>query len=131
MALDETLEKISLDERASEAILNEMGVMNISSNRDGLPFRISVLNPDKGGQDHAHILKKDTKFDELGTFVVTKNPPKSPTDLIEYKAGKHKGLKDITESQRQAISDWANRPNWAFPGTNWQALQYQCTVNRN
>jgi hypothetical protein len=109
---------------------DEMAIRVISSPSDNLPFKITVMSPDKGKSDHAHILKLRSKKDELGTIVITKDPPKSVADIIGYTDGNHSGLRNLSEDQLQAIVDWASRRNSLFPGTNWQALQYEYFVNR-
>ena len=106
--------------------LNEMSIQAISSLSDSvkLPFDISIKSIEKNRTFHAHIMKKGVKGVELGTFEVTKNPPRKGKDLIEYVNGPHKGLKDISENERQLIADWAKKVNHLFPGTNWEALSY-------
>jgi hypothetical protein len=76
-------------------------------------------------------MRLGTKADELGAFVITKNPPKSIEDLVGYTEGNHKGLDNFTDDQLQALVDWASRRNALYPGTNWQTLQYEYAINRN
>jgi hypothetical protein len=111
--------------------LDEMSIRVISSPEENLPFKVTIKCPDKGSFDHAHIMKLRTKADEIGAFVITKNPPKSVEDLVGYTEGKHKGLDNFTDGQLQALVDWASRRHPVYPGTNWQALQYEYAVNRN
>jgi hypothetical protein len=110
--------------------LDEMSIRIISDPEDGLPFKVTIKCPDKGSFDHAHIMKLGTKADELGAFVITKNPPKSVEDLVGYDEGGHKGLTNFTNEQLQMLVNWASRRNPDYPGTNWQALQYDYTINR-
>jgi hypothetical protein len=110
--------------------LDEVTIRILSAPEDKLPFKVVVKWPDEGRFDHAHILKLRTKADELGAFVITKNPPKSVEDLVGYTEGDHKGLENLTKEQLQALVSWASRRSPAYPGTNWQALQYEWTVNR-
>jgi hypothetical protein len=112
--------------------LDEMSTRVIANQDDKLPFKIVVKCPDEGRFDHAHILKLRTKADELGAFVITKNPPKSTSDLVSYDEGDHKGLDNLTNEQLQALVSWAPRRSPTCPtATNWQILQYEWTVNRN
>jgi hypothetical protein len=76
-------------------------------------------------------MKLRTKADELGAFVITRTPPRVISDLVGYTEGEHKGLNNFTEEQLQALVDWASRRNPLYPGTNWQALQYEYAINRN
>jgi hypothetical protein len=111
--------------------LDEMSIRVISAPEERLPFKVTIKCPDKGKFDHAHIMKLGTKADEIGTFVITKNPPKSVKDLVGYTEGGHKGLINLTDDQLQALVDWASRRNFLFSAyTNWQTLQYEHTVNR-
>jgi len=110
--------------------LNEMAMRIISAPKDNLSFKIIIKCPDEGKLDHAHIIKLRTKADEIGAFVITKNTPHFTKDLVGYTEGKHQGLVNLTEGQLQSIVDWASSPNSLFPGTNWQALQYEYAVNR-
>jgi hypothetical protein len=110
--------------------LDEMAIRVIGSSEDGLPFKVTVKSPDKGKYDHAHIMKLGTKDTELGTFVITKNPPQQISDLVGYTEGHHKGLVNLFEDQLQALVTWASRKNALLPVTNWQALQYEYAVNR-
>jgi len=124
----EELEKeaIAFDEKNG---INEMAIQTVSDDSDGLPFAISVKAPEKVKTYHAHIMKKGVKGVELGTFEITKNPPKEVKDLVDYVAGPHKGLKGISEKDRQLIVDWAGRKNNSgFPGTNWEALRFLYAV---
>jgi hypothetical protein len=111
--------------------LDEMSIRVISFSKDRLPFKVTIKCPDKGKFDHAHIMKLGTKDTELGAFVITKSPPRSISDLVGYAEGGHKGLKNFTDEQLHALVDWASRRNSLYPGTNWQALQYEYAVNRN
>jgi hypothetical protein len=110
--------------------LDEMAIRIISAPEEKLPFKVTIKCPDKGKFDHAHIMKLRTKADELGAFVITKNAPKSVEDLVGYTEGDHKGLKNFTDEQLQALVDWASRRNSLLPVTNWQALQYEYAINR-
>jgi hypothetical protein len=111
--------------------LDEMSIRIISAPEDRLPFKVTIKCPDKGSLDHAHIMKLRTKADEIGAFVITKNPPRLINDLVGYTEGGHKGLKNLTNDQLQALVDWASRRNSLFSAyTNWQALQYEYAVNR-
>jgi hypothetical protein len=112
--------------------LDELAVRVISAPEDRLPFKITIKCPDKGRLDHAHIMRLRTKADELGAFVITKNPPKSIKDLVGYTEGDHKGLDNFTDEQLQALVDWASRRNALYSAyTNWQVLQNEYTINRN
>jgi hypothetical protein len=114
-----------------EERLDEMSIRVIGSSEDRLPFKVTIKCPDKGRFDHAHIMKLGTKADEIGAFVITKNPPKSISDLVGYTDGKHAGLKNLTDDQLQALVDWASRRNfWFSTYTNWQTLQYEYVINR-
>jgi hypothetical protein len=110
--------------------LDEMSIRIISSPEEKLPFKITIKCPDKGKFDHAHIMRLGTKADEIGAFVITKAPPRVISNLVGYTEGEHKGLNNFTEEQLQALVDWASRRNALYPGTNWQALQYEYAVNR-
>ena len=116
-----------LDEKQQ---LDEMAIRVISSPEDKLPFKVTIKSPDKGKFDHAHIYKLNTKDVEMGAFVITKTPPKYVADLVGYTEGPHEGLKNFTREQLQLLVNWASRQNSLFPGTNWQALQYEYAVNR-
>jgi len=104
--------------------LNEMAIRVISAKSDNLPFRITVQTPDKEKVDHAHVRDLKTGKQKLGCFVITKVSPRSPQDIKDY----HEG---ITKEMREIIFKWSSRPNWRYPGTNWQALVYECEINRN
>jgi hypothetical protein len=110
--------------------LDEMSIRVIGASEEGLPFKITIKTPDKGKIDHAHIMRLGTKDDELGAFVITRNPPRSIGDVIGYDEGGHKGLKNLTDAQIYALVTWASRRSLLYPGTNWQALQYEYLVNR-
>jgi hypothetical protein len=114
-----------------EEQLDEMSVRIISFAEDKLPFKIAIKCPDKGRFDHAHIIKLEAKFDEIGAFVITNNTPSSVKDLVGYTEGKHVGLRNLKFEELQALVSWASRPNSLYPGTNWKALQYEYAVNRN
>jgi hypothetical protein len=110
--------------------LDEMSIRVISF-ADKLPFKVTIKCPDKGKFDHSHIMKLGTKADELGAFVITKNAPKSVEDLVGYTEGRHKGLKNLTNEQLQALVDWASRRNSVIStATNWQILQSEYAINR-
>jgi hypothetical protein len=111
--------------------LDEMAIRVISFPKDRLPFKVTIKNPDKGKFDHAHIMKLGTKDADLGAFVITKNPPRSIDDLVSYEEGDHKGLKNFTNEQLQALVSWASHRNSLYPITNWQVLQNEYTVDRN
>jgi hypothetical protein len=118
-------------EQLDEEQLNEMSIRIISDNGDKLPFKVTIKCPDTGKQDHAHIIKLGTKNDEIGTFVITKNPPRSIEDLVGYTEGGHTGLKKLNSIQLQSLVDWASQRNSYLPAyTNWQTLQYEYAVNR-
>lgn len=112
--------------------LDEMSLRIISNRNDNLPFKIIVKCPDKGRYDHAHIIKLGTKCEELGAFVITKNPPKCIEDLVEYCEGPHEGLRKVPTEQLQMLVNWASRKNKILTAyTNWQMLQYEYYINRN
>ena len=106
--------------------LNEMSIHAISGDSDNLPFDISVKSIETNKKIfHAHIFKKGMKNVELGTFVITKNPPKETRDLVDYIVkGKHEGLKNISEEDRRLIVKWSAKRNFLFPGSNWETLNY-------
>jgi len=104
--------------------LDEMSIRVISTLKDNLPFRITIQTPDKAEPDHAHIRDLKTGKILMGAFLVSKNPPHSPRDIKDWKEG-------ITENMRQLVFDWSKRPNEFIPITNWQALVYECEINRN
>jgi hypothetical protein len=110
--------------------LDEMSTRVFSFPKDRLPFKVVIKNPDKGRLDHAHIMKLGTKGVDLGAFVLTKNPPRSIDDLVSYDEGDHKGLKNLTDEQLQALVSWASRRNSLLPITNWRVLQNEYTVDR-
>jgi hypothetical protein len=114
-----------------EEQLDEMSIRVISFAEDKLPFKIAIKCPDKGKLDHGHIIKLGTKADEIGAFVITSNMPKAVKDLVGYTEGIHEGLKNLKFDELQALVSWASRRNSLYPGTNWQALQYEYAINRN
>jgi hypothetical protein len=114
-----------------EEQLNEMSIRVISFVEDKLPFKIAIKYPDNGRLDHAHIIKLGTKTDEIGAFVITNNTPKVVKDLVGYIGEKHEGLKNLNFDEFQMLVAWASRRNLLYPGTNWQALQYEYAINRN
>lgn len=119
--------------------LGEMSIRNISRSSDGLPFRVCVKCPDDGPEDHAHILKiggmargrRGSRENEIGAFIVTRNPPRTADDLVPYTAGWHKGLSGLSRDELEMIARWANSRNRFLPVTNWRALQYECDVNND
>ena len=117
-------EKQASEAQQYEQLLNEMSIRVISSKNDGLPFRITIQTPDKKEIDHAHIRDLRTGNIKQGAFIVTKIPPRSPQDIKDW----HEG---ITDEMRELIFKWSKLRNWCFPGTNWQALVYECSINRN
>lgn len=118
-----------LDEERNS--LNEMALRIISAKDDGLPFKLIVKSPDKGRFDRVHIIKYGTKCEELGAFVITKEPPQAVSDLIPYTDGNHKGLKNISARDQEKIVKWATMKNSKIPiCTNWQMLQYEYDINR-
>ena len=119
-----TEKKPLVEDQQYEQLLNEMSIRVISSKDDGLPFRITIQTPDKKETDHAHIRDLRTGKIKMGAFVITKNPPRSSQDILDW----HEG---ITDETRELIFKWSKLRNWCFPGTNWQALVYECSINRN
>jgi hypothetical protein len=109
---------------------DEMSIRVISSPEERLPFKVTIKCPDKGKFDHAHIMRLGTKDDEIGAFVITNNTPKAVKDLVGYTEGKHEGLRNLKFDELQALVRWASLRNNLYPGTNWQALQYEYAVNR-
>jgi hypothetical protein len=106
----------------SDAWLNEMSIQAISSRKDGLPFRITTKSPDHA-PPHAHIMDLATGKKEQGQFLVSKNPPRSPKDIENYKQG-------VTDDMRKAIFEWSKLPWKKSPDiSNWQALYYSCLNN--
>lgn len=108
--------------------LEEMARMDIPDDADGLPFRVVVNSPDPNKVPHAHILALDVKETEMGTFVLTDNPPKKVEDFVEYKVGPHKGLGKTPEEWLGMIIEWAVKPNRevAMEGasvSNWTAMK--------
>ena len=122
------LQKENLMSLEESNVLNEMAIEPISEDKDNLPFYISIKTPETNKLYHAHIMKKGVKGVELGTFVITPKPPNDFNDLVEYKVGKHEGLKNIQEADRKLIVHWAKSNNNMFPGTNWEALIYNYTL---
>jgi hypothetical protein len=102
--------------------IEEMAIQAVSSRRDGLPFRIAIKAPDHQ-PPHAHVMDLSTGKTEQGQFLVSENPPRSPKDIKDYKQG-------VTDTMRQTIFDWANRPNRDLPTiTNWAVLYWEWCRN--
>jgi hypothetical protein len=98
--------------------LNEMALLVISSRKDDLPFRIVIKSPDHQ-PPHAHIMDLKTGKIELGQFEISKNFPRSPKDIKNYKKG-------ISDETREIIFKWAGRPYRDLPkNSNWEML---CSV---
>lgn len=108
------------------ARLGEMAMVAISDRGEGLPFKIIVKLPDVRGRHHAHIFTLDSKR-ELGTFVITPNPPRDADDLVDYFAGSHRGLRDIPMEWRRMIVAWSRMGNRrcarrGISVSNWTAM---------
>lgn len=116
-------EQMYLDERTH---FEEMGMNAGNALEDKLPFKIVLMNPDGAAQQaHAHIYGKGRNGKEIGTFVITKEPPRSIDELIPYIAGKHKGLADVPDEWKQMIVDWASCRSYIDPlRTNWERLDF-------
>ena len=109
--------------------LEEMSIRGTSSLSDGLPFRVVVQIPDaKHKFDHAHTKDLQTGKKEMGIFLVTKNPPKSASDIKD--SPEHKDY-PVSDEMRKLIFKWSRKKNFKYHGTNWQALQYECDKIRN
>ena len=95
--------------------LDEMAILVISSRCDGLPFRITVQSPDHR-PTHAHIKDLATGKKDLCQFMNSKDTPRSPGDVKDYKQG-------ISDEWRQIIFDWAKKNSADFPSIkNWEML---------
>jgi hypothetical protein len=111
-------EKKSLKEQK----LDEMAVLVVSSKQDRLPFKITVQSPDFA-PTHARIRDLKTGKHKLGAFEVSRSMPRNPSEIKDYEEG-------VTDDMRQIIFNWAKLPNKdGFPGTNWSALYYVCSLN--
>ena len=101
----------------TEKKLNEMAIQMVSAFEDGLPFRITIKAPDHL-PPHAHVMDLKTGKTELGQFEISKNPPRIPGDIKDYKQG-------ITNEMRGLILKWANLPNRDLPkNSNWDMLYW-------
>jgi len=106
----------------SEENLNEMAIRTVSARSDNLPFRIAVKAPDHL-PPHAHVVDLKTGETDIYQFLLSKNPPKNPADVKDYK-----GV--LSDDQKQFICDWAVKKNKLFPKlTNWEMLIIQWTPN--
>lgn len=113
---------------------DEMAMLPVSDKDEGLPFKIIVKSPDSRDRPHAHIFTLDSKR-ELGTFVITDNPPREIGDLVEYLAGRHRGLQDIPSEWREMIVKWAWSKSRRFnrfsqSASNWTALRIVYDLNK-
>ena len=105
-----------------EQRLDGMAILVVSSKQDRLPFKITVQFPDFAPA-HAHVRDLKTGERKLGAFEVSKTPPQSPQAIKNCEEG-------VSPDMRQIIFDWAGLPNQGgFPGTNWDALYYVCSLN--
>lgn len=107
--------------------IREMARLDIQDSSDNFPFRVVVNVPDPYEIPHAHIIAIDAKQTEMGTFVLTINPPRRVEDFVEYKAGPHKGLRDTPIEWLEMIIKWAKKPNvyyrrFGFACSNWKAF---------
>jgi hypothetical protein len=101
---------------------DEMAIQVVSSREDGLPFRIAIKAPDHS-PPHAHVMDLSTGKIEQGQFLISEKRPRSPEDIKDYKQG-------VTDSMRQAIFDWADRPNRGISTvTNWALLYWEWCRN--
>jgi hypothetical protein len=106
----------------SDAWLNEMSILAISSRKDGLSFRIVIKSPDHN-PPHAHIVDLKTGKTDLGQFLISESIPSSPKDIKDYRQG-------ITDEMRNQIFKWAKSPHRALPKiNNWNALYLDWTRN--
>lgn len=116
-------EQMHLDERIH---FEEMGMNPGNALEDRLPFKIVLMNPDGNAPaPHAHIMKRGRGGKEVGTFIITPNPPRTIEELKSYTVGKHKGLADVPDEWKQMIVDWAPRRSYRDPlRTNWERLAF-------
>jgi hypothetical protein len=96
--------------------LNEMAIRVISSQSDGLPFRITIQSTDHTDKPHAHLKDLATRNKELGQFEIPRTMPQSPADIRDYKQG-------IPDEWRELIFRWCRNHGKKNPYiTNWIAL---------
>ena len=115
--------------------LEEMAFSTVS--KDGeFSFDITIKYPEDVSDYHAHIYKKGLRGekDEIGTFLLTKVPPRTGDDLEEFIKEKHKlGLRNISRADRDKIAKWAREKNkvWKLY-SNWDTLilQYQNSLEK-
>lgn len=117
-------EQMALDERTR---FEEMGMYPGSAIEDNFPFKIVLMNPDGNAPSpHAHIYGKGRRGKEIGTFIITPNPPRKVEDLVPYVVGRHEGLRNIPMEWRRMIVDWAGKKSHLDKfRTNWEHLQRQ------
>jgi hypothetical protein len=108
-------------EKTDEQALNEMAILRASSERDKLPFRVTIQSPETNHQPHAHIRDLKTGKKKLGEFAIAKNPPRRPEDVQEFGKGVAKDG-SVPDNWKELIVEWASKPSEKFPGTNWETL---------
>jgi hypothetical protein len=115
-----------------EKRLDEMAILRVSSERDGLPFRITIQSPETNHLPHAHVRDLKTGRIKLGEFALSKSPPRSPRDIKDFGEGLAKD-EETANKWRELIFRWAYRPNKKYSGkiTNWEALWGQWLVNED
>jgi hypothetical protein len=105
-----------------EKKLDEMAIQVVSSQSDGLPFRIAIKAPDHL-PPHAHVMDSATGKKELGQFLLSSDLPKKPEDIKDYKQG-------IPDEWRPLILQWAKNRCADFPvAKNWEMLYWEWKRN--
>jgi hypothetical protein len=114
-----------------EKRLDEMAILRVSSERDGLPFRITIQSPETNHLPHAHIRDLKTGRVKLGEFALSKSPPRSPRDIKDFGEGLTKD-EETANKWRELIFRWAYAPSRKFPkNNNWEALWGLWLVNED
>jgi hypothetical protein len=103
--------------------LDEMAILVVSSPRkDNLPFRVTIKSPDHQ-PPHAHVMDLATGKKEIGQFLISKNAPRKPDDIKDYKQG-------ISDEMRENIFNWSKFSyKDASEITNWHALNIAWKFN--
>lgn len=99
-----------------------------------LPFRLLYQCPAETSTPHLFIADKETGYEEIGCFKLTRKIPKAIKDLKSYnKVGKRKGLNNITDEQKEMIIKWAWEKEIECGShfcTNWWGTRQFCITLR-
>ena len=94
-------EFISLEEQFERCRLEEMSINDIQTADDNLPIRIVVQIPEHN-PPHGLVLEKKKGRVVRGEFLIPRNPPKSASEIKDYRKG-------ISDKDREIIFKWINK----------------------